>query len=191
MYYLTRKIVLGLVCHILYRVKYENEEVIKKFDKCLICPNHSRIYDPIFIYPKIDNLYGVGKSELFKNKLLGHFLRYHNVYPIDREAVDAKGLKKILKLMKENNKIKMVIFPEGKVLKDKSERGIVKNGAMYIAALSEVPIIPVYITARPKYFSKVIVKFGNPIYTDKKDSKNKAIIKEKSKELIEKIYEME
>lgn len=66
----------NFVCRILFRVKYENLDVLNKYDKCLICPNHSRIFDPVFLYPKIDNMYSVAKSELFKNKFVSNFLSY-------------------------------------------------------------------------------------------------------------------
>lgn len=191
MYFVIRKVIIFIVCKILFRVEYRNEEILKKYDKCLICPNHSRIYDPIFIYPKIDNMYGMAKSELFKHKLLARFLEFHNIFPVDRENTDAKSLKKALKLLKENNKIKLLIFPEGKVLKNKDERGIVKNGAVYIAAMSNVPIIPIYITARPRYFSKVVVKFGKPIFYDKIQLKDKNKIKDTSKQLLKEIYNLE
>lgn len=191
MYYFTRKIVIGIVCHFLFRVKYENTEVLNEFDKCLICPNHSRVFDPIFLFPKIENMYSMAKSDLFKNKIMSNFLTYHNVFPIDRDRVDIAGVKKAIKLLKNNGKIKLLIFPEGRVLKDKKERGNIKDGAIYIATMMEVPIIPVYITARPNFFSKVIVKFGNPIMTSKQNLKDKERMKNESKELLTEIYSME
>ncbi len=191
MYFITRKVIIFIVCKILFRVEYKNEEILKKYDKCLICPNHSRIYDPIFIYPKVSNMYGMAKSELFKHKLLAHFLNYHNIFPVDRENTDAKSLRKALKLLKDNNKIKLLIFPEGKVLKNKTERGIVKNGAVYISTIANVPIIPIYITTRPKYFSKVEVKFGKPIFYDRLQLKDKNKITDRSKQLLKEIYNLE
>ena len=191
MYKFIRKVLIFLSCHVLFRVKYENENVLKNMDKCLICPNHSRVFDPFFIYPKVDNMCGMAKSELFKKKFVANFLTYHNIYPVNRDKADASGLKKAIKLIKDNKKIRFLIFPEGKVLKNKSERGIVKNGAVYIAILSKIPIIPIYITARPKYFSKVIVKFGNPIYYDDVNTKEKNKIEDESKKLMTKIYELE
>lgn len=191
MYKFIRKVLIFLSCHILFRVKYENENILKDMDKCLICPNHSRVFDPFFIYPKVDNMYGMAKSELFKKKFVADFLTYHNIYPVDRNKADASSLKKSIKLIKDNGKIRFLIFPEGKVLKDKSERGIVKNGAVYIAILAKVPIIPIYITARPKYFSRVRVKFGEPIYYDNINTKDKENIAKEAKKLMTKIYELE
>lgn len=191
MYDITRKLILRIVCHVLFRTKYENVEVLDKFDKCLVCPNHSRVFDPIFLFPKVDNMYSMAKSELFKNKVLGDFLEYHNVFPIDRERADVSGVKKAIRLLKNNDKIKLLIFPEGKVLKDRKERGKIKDGAIYIASMVEVPIIPVYITARPKYFSKVTIKFGEPIFTSKQTLKNKEKMKNESKKLMTEIYNLE
>ncbi len=191
MYSITRKIIIFIVCKVLFRVEYENEEVLKKYDKCLICPNHSRIYDPIFIYPKISYMYGMAKSELFEHKLLAHFLNYHNIFPVDRNNTDVNSLRKALKLLKHKDKIKLLIFPEGKVLKHKEERGIVKNGAVYIATMANVPIIPIHITERPKYFSKVTVKFGEPIFYDKLQLKDKSKIIDTSKQLLKEIYNLE
>ena len=133
----------------------------------------------------------LSKINLFKNKIMANFLTYHNVFPIDRDRVDIAGVKKAIKLLKNNEKIKLLIFPEGRVLKDKKERGDIKDGAMYIASMMEVPIIPVYITARPNFFSKVIVKFGNPIMTNKQNLKDKERMKNESKDLLTQIYSME
>lgn len=191
MYKLIRKIIIALSCHILFRVKYENEEVLEKIDKCLICPNHSRVFDPMFLLPKVDNMYSMAKSELFKHKFVAGFLEYNNAFPIDRNKVDAASLKKAIKLVKTKEKIKLLIFPEGKVIKNKAERGEVRKGPLYIARLVGIPIIPIYITARPRYFSKVTVKFGEPLYFEKGNTKDKDSIIEQSKELMKKIYEME
>lgn len=191
MYFIIRKVIIFIVCKILFRVEYKDEEILEKYDKCLICPNHSRIYDPIFIYPKISNMYGMAKSELFKHKLLANFLEFHNIFPVDRENTDEKSLRKALKLLKNNDKIKLLIFPEGKVLKNKKERGIVKNGAVYISAMANVPIIHIYITTRPKYFSKVVVKFGKSIFYNKLQLKDKNKIMEAYKQLLNEIYNLE
>ena len=143
------------------------------------------------MYPKVKNMYSMAKSDLFKHKSLATFLSYHNVFPINREKTDVSGVKKAIRLLKKNDSIRLLIFPEGKVLKNKSERGIIKNGAMYIASTIEIPIIPIYITARPKFFTTVIIKFGNPIFTTKEYIKDKNVLFEKSKHLINEIYNLE
>ena len=126
MYWFIRSIVYFFSCKILFRVSYENEEIANKYAKCIICPNHSRIFDPIFVYPKIQNMYAVAKSELFEKKYLANFLKYHNVLPIKREQKDFRGMKNIIKLFKHHDKIRLLLFPEGRVIKDRSDRGQIK-----------------------------------------------------------------
>lgn len=98
----------NFVCRILFRVKYENLNVLNKYDKCLICPNHSRIFDPVFLYPKIDNMYSIAKSELFKNKFVSNFLSYCTAIPIKRNGKDFAGTMRILRLLKKHDKIRLL-----------------------------------------------------------------------------------
>ena len=90
-------------------------------------------------------------------------------------------------------KIKLLIFPEGRVIKNKQERGKIKSGAIHIAATVDIPIIPVYITARPKFFSKVIVKIGEPFFPKKEvlnelPEKSVTILNNEMEEEQQKIY---
>ena len=59
-----------LFSHLLFRVKYVNLENVKKIDKGVVCPNHSCIFDPFWVYFKVENMWIMAKAELFKNKLM-------------------------------------------------------------------------------------------------------------------------
>lgn len=177
-------------CHFLYHVKYKGLENLKLYDNYLICPNHSRIYDPFFIYPKTDNLYIMAKSEIFKHKLFAKFLKHYHVFPVNRNKKDPGSLLYALDIFKEKD-AKLLIFPEGKVIKKDSDiKTSARNGACFISAKLNIPIIPTYITRRPRYFSKVLVTFGKPIFIPKDVINNKTLLKTKSKELIDIIYEL-
>ena len=102
LYSLIRNIILITSCHILFHVKYENLEILDKYNKCLICPNHSRIFDPAFLYPKVENMYSVAKSELFKNKLIAKFLSFQK----------AVYLRKIINIIKEKPKVVLFTFQQ-------------------------------------------------------------------------------
>lgn len=192
MYNLIKNVIIGFVCHILFRIKYENLDVLNKYDKCLICPNHSRIFDPVFLYPKIDNMYSVAKSELFKNKFVSNFLSYCNAIPIKRNGKDFAGTMRILRLLKKHDKIRLLIFPEGGIFEDnyKYNKRNTKTGAVYISSISNLPIIPVYITSRPRFFSTVTVKFGEPFIPKVNASHNKDLMKKEAFNLINSIYEL-
>lgn len=193
MYKLIRKIIEVFSCDILFHVKYENLDVLEKYEKCIICPNHSRSFDPIFLYPQVKNMYSVAKSDLFKNKIVAHFLKYHNAIPIKRNSKDIQGIKHIINVLEEKTNIRLLIFPEGGVFKENyiENKRKVKSGAVYISATTNTPIIPVHITVRPKFFSKVLVKFGEPIYFDSENLNDRKLLKENSTKLINTIYELD
>lgn len=178
-------------CNFLYHVKYNNLEILQKADKCLICPNHSNIFDPTFIYPVADNLYIMAKADIFKNRLIAKFLKHYNVFPVVREKTDVKSMITSLEIFKGTENKKLLMFPEGKVIKEDTEiKKSFRKGAVYIAANANVPIIPVYISRRPKFFSKVIVTFGNPIFINKDSLDSKQKILDESKKLIDTIYNL-
>lgn len=187
-----KKIIVWLVniflCHLIYHVKYINLENATKFEKCIICPNHTHILDPVWIYPKVGNLNIMAKSELFENRLFGNFLRAFGVFPIRRGQKDARSLIYAIRVLQNNEKSRLLIFPEGGILKEDKRRIYITNGATYIAAKTDLPIIPVNITENPKLFSKIQISFGEPIIIPENAIKDKKILDDKSQELLEKIY---
>ncbi len=186
-----KNIVKFIFCKFLYKVEYVNLENIQNIKNCIICPNHSNVFDPTFIYAQVDNLYIMAKSELFKNRLIRWLFTKYHIFPTNREKIDFKSLSHSLSIFDGDNNNKLLMFPEGRVIKVKNDIGkYYKKGAVYISATCKIPIIPVYITMRPKFFTKVKVIFGNPIYISKNEIINKKQIEEKSKQLIKEIYNL-
>ena len=184
------KFIKFLFCKLLFRVKYYNLENLEKYDKFLICPNHSTVFDPFFIYATVDDLSIMAKSEIFRNKLFSKILRHYNVFPVNRKKVDVNSLLKSISIFKESNNCKLLIFPEGGVIKNKDDIGNkYHNGPVFISSKLNIPIVPVFITRRPNFFSKVKVVFGIPYFIES-DIKNKNEFKQASKKLIEKIYNL-
>ena len=190
-----RKIVSVLVsiflCHFIYRVRYRGLENVRKLDKCIICPNHSHILDPVWIYPKVSHMYIMAKSELFKNKFASFLLRYFGAFPIRRGQKDARSLIYAIKVLENNKKSNLLIFPEGGILKEDKRRKHITDGATFISAKTEIPIIPVYITENPKRFSKIYITFGSPIKMDKELLNDKQKMRIKSNELLKSIYSLD
>ena len=178
MYKIMKTLVKGLCCHFIYRVRYIGLEKIDNKKKYIICPNHSNVLDPTFIFPIVDNL-----AKLF---------RRYRVFPVNREKRDVKSTLHAIECLNLEENSKLLMFPEGGILKKKEDlRNKVKNGAVYFAAESGVPILPVFITRRPHLFQKVYVVIGDiiEIPTDIKDDKEK--IREYSKKMINIIYDLE
>ena len=179
-----------LFSHLLFRVKYVNLENMNKIEKGVVCPNHSCIFDPFWVYFKVENMWIMAKAELFKNKLLAKIYKAYNVFPIKRGQKDASSLLHSINVIEENDKAKLLIFPEGTRIKKDKERGRAKVGPVFIASKANVPIIQVHITKNPKLFSRVTVVFfllidvPNNIHEDKKEMQNYSDM------LLDKIYEL-
>lgn len=190
---LSTRILKFLSCKLFFRVKLFNEEILDKYETFIICPNHSSVFDPAFVFPKKyeNDIYVIAKEELFKHAWFKVLAKLYHLIPINREKTDVRSMLKSLEIFKQNPKAKLIIFPEGKVVKTEDEVGkVYKKGAAFIAAYMEKPIIPVFISRRPKLFSKVNVTFGTPFYIKKEDIKGIGKIEEQTKLIIDKIYEM-
>lgn len=179
-----------LFSHLLFRVKYVNLENMNKIEKGLVCPNHSCIFDPFWVYFKVENMWIMAKAELFKNKLLAKIYKAYNVFPIKRGQKDASSLLHSINVIEENDKAKLLIFPEGTRIKKDKERGRAKVGPVFIASKANVPIIPVHITKNPKLFSRVTVVFGEPIDVPNNIHEDKKEMQNYSDMLLDKIYEL-
>lgn len=192
MYKIMKKLVKIVCCNIIYRVKYIGLEKIDNDKKYVICPNHSNILDPTFIFPIVDNLSIMAKSEIFKNKLAAKILKRYRVFPVNRKERDVKTTLHAIECLNLENNSKLLIFPEGGIIKDSKEiRKKVKNGAVYISAKSGVEILPIFITRRPHIFQKVYVIIGDSINISKEIRHDKEKIKEYSTKMINNIYDLE
>lgn len=186
-----KKFVKNFFCRFLFKVSYSGLENLQKYDQYLICPNHSCIFDPFFIYPVSRNLYIMAKAEIFKYPIFSNIIRHYNVFPVDRTRVDSKSLFQALSIFNVSEPRQLLIFPEGKVVCSDEEIGKrARNGATFISAKANIPIIPTYITRRPKFFSKVHVTFGEPIFMPSNILDDKSKLKNYSKDLINKIYSL-
>lgn len=184
-----KKFINSFVCKFLFSVKYINLDNLYSVPRCIIAPNHSNIFDPFFIYPVSRNLSIMAKAEIFRYPLIGRLLRHYNVFPVNRNKTDSKSLFKSLRIFESTGEQELLIFPEGKVVKNQEEVGkIAKKGVVFVAVNANVPIVPVYITRRPRLFSKVSVVFGKPYFVENSILKDKSNILMESKELVSKIY---
>jgi len=174
--------------HLMYRVKYTNKEKEEQLDKCLICPNHSNMLEPFWIYVKTPNTWVMAKAEMFKYKLIGGFFRFFNVFPIRRGEKDARSIIHAINIVTKTDKVRLLIFPEGTRIPKEKERGEAKVGPVYIAAKTNVPIVPAYITKNAKLFRRVEIIYGDPIYLPEGIDKDKEKVQEYSNLLLDKIY---
>lgn len=192
MYKIMKTLVKGLCCHFVYRVKYIGLEKIDNSKKYIICPNHSNVLDPTFIFPIVDNLSIMAKSEIFKYRILAKIFTRYRVFPVNRKKRDVKSTLHAIECLNLEENSKFLMFPEGRILKKKEDlRNKVKNGAVYISAETGVPILPVFITRRPHLFQRVYVVIGDTIKIPEEIKDDKSKIREYSKKMINIVYDLE
>lgn len=139
----------------------------KPFDgpTVIVC-NHISNWDSILVATCFKKeSYFLCKKEVFKNKVLGSFVRRLGGIKIDREKPEFNEIKTTLKLLKDRKRL--VIFPEG--TRNKSKNGDllpIKGGAGMFAYKAKARIIPMYINKPTRFLRRNFVFIGEPFTLD-------------------------
>ncbi len=130
--------------------------------KAILTINHTSNIDAILmVLGTYEKKYFLAKKELFKNKLMGGFLKGMGAIKIDRASADVGAIKRALGVLKKNKKL--IIFPEGtRSKRDEMNLGEVKNGSAMLAIKSKTAIVPVWVYNRPRAFRMTKVLIGKP-----------------------------
>lgn len=162
MFYWVCKSLVVLFYRIVYRMDIKGMENIPTSSGAILCPNHYFWADPLTASIALKRKpIIVTKQEAFKNKLGAFFLKQYGAVPIKRGETDIKAFKTILSSLKDNQLV--MLFPEGTRMKN-NHLGKANAGAFVFAHRAQVPIIPVAINGGYKWFSKLKVRYGTPIY---------------------------
>lgn len=128
---------------------------------CLLCGNHTRYSDPfliIFAMGRHDHPYIMGKAELMRFPGLRWILRKVGLIPVDRGKSDVKAIKESMRVLKSGKKL--LLFPEGTRVKEGDTAQEAKTGAAMLALRTGVPIVPVWMPAKKRWFRRTKVVFG-------------------------------
>lgn len=157
---------------IFYGFKIHGAEHVPMTGPVIFAGNHTSNFDPLVLgvaIPRYSRF--IAKKELFKNPIIGWYLRQLGAFPVDRGKADLEAMRTSIKVVKEGGALG--IFPEG--TRNKTGKvGKAQPGVVMIALKTQAPIIPCALTnsgvGRP-----TIVRFGKPIslaeYYDRKLSK--------------------
>jgi len=108
---------------------------------CLIVSNHVSFMDPTTVgWAVAREIFYLGRKSLFKPPFWSWFLPICNVLPIDRDANDISGLRRIIRMLKDGHAV--LLFPEGTRSPDGNIQPA-ESGAGLIALKAGVPILPV------------------------------------------------
>jgi 1-acyl-sn-glycerol-3-phosphate acyltransferase len=137
----------------------------------LVVSNHQSVLDPPIIGGSTSRtLHFMAKAELFRIPGFGWLIGNLNAHPVKREGSDPKALKTAARLLEEG--LALLAFPEGTRSRD-GALGEGKPGIGMLAVLTQVPVIPTYVTGTLRALprggwwprrSKVRVSFGPALH---------------------------
>lgn len=127
---------------------------------CLICGNHTRYSDPLFIVFSLGRKrhpYIMAKAELLHMPVAGWAFQKVGCIPVERGKSDVKAIKECMRILKDGGKLLM--FPEGTRVKGGADHEA-KTGAAMLSVRTGVPIVPVYVPPRLGWFRRTTITFG-------------------------------
>lgn len=162
---------------ILYPVVIKGKGNVPKKGRLIITCNHQTNHDGfILLAHGARRVKVMAKQELFKNKLLGWFMRCVGCYPVKRGENDITSIKQTLKYLKEEKAL--LIFPEGTRVSEE-EAHEAKNGTAMFALRTKSPIIPCAFVKKPGFFRLNRLIYGEPYnLSEMEEFRDKPITKE-------------
>lgn len=159
--------VVGFITRILHPADVEGLERLPS-GGVLLCPNHSSDWDPIMvalILPVNYRLRIMAKEELFRNPVLGWFLRKVGVFPVSRGGGDIQSVKTAMQAIKAGDNL--LIFPEGTTIRNGVGHadGLpphAHGGVAMIGLRTGAKLVPVFVDGEKKIFRRSRVIFGEP-----------------------------
>ena len=153
----------GPLTRFLFGVRSDGAENIPKEGRVILTPNHVHALDPVWIGSTQPRLFmSMAKAEIFRNRFFAFFIRKLGGFPINRGKSDLRGLATAMRVLTDDNML--LIYPEGTRSKT-GEMGTMHKGALVLAEKANAPIVPAFITEKPKLklFGKIYVRYGKPV----------------------------
>jgi 1-acyl-sn-glycerol-3-phosphate acyltransferase len=182
------KFALNVFFTIYFRIEKKGQENLPKEGAYILAPKHLSNWDgPVVVAKtKRNDVYVLAKQELFVNGFVKFLAKKVHALPVKRNSKDTSVVKESVKALKQGNIL--LVFPEG-TRNGIEKHGKIHSGAVIMANMANVPIVPVGIQATYKPFSKVIINYGKPI--DLRENKlSKEEIEEVTKKLQDDIIEL-
>ena len=196
MFYLIIRSLAVVLFKIFFHLDVFGRENIPAKGGFLLAANHASYLDPPMAAaacPRV--VFFLAMEALFKNKLFGHFIKSLHAFPLKSHCADLMALRWAIAKLKSGKIV--VIFPEGR----RSVGGQLHEpltGVGLLAVKANAPVVPVFIEgtdrAMPaggesiRFFSKVRVHFGTPIYPENsRDVLEKRHYENLTKKTMEKI----
>ncbi|MBU7495457.1 1-acyl-sn-glycerol-3-phosphate acyltransferase [Lactiplantibacillus pentosus] len=167
-YSFMRGLVRLIITAINGRPRYQGRENLPEGAYILVGP-HRTWFDPLYyaLAGSPMKFSFMAKEELFKNPVLRFILVHANAFPVNRKHPGPSAIKTPVKFLR-SGKLSLIMYPSG--TRHSQE---LKGGATVIAKMAGVPLVPTVYQGPLTFkqlFSRqqVTVRFGEPIYVDRK-----------------------
>lgn len=163
----------------------------------LFCANHSGLVDPVCLIAALGpkpQMHAMAKAEFMRIPVLGWLMKKLGMFAVARGKSDVGAIKTAMKYLKGGESV--LIFPEGTRIKN----GVDKHGdpaeahagAAMLAVRTGVPLIPVYIPPKKKWFRFTDIVIGEAYYPQVEGRKGSAEEYQMiADELLVRIYRLE
>ena len=182
-YQLVSQVIIFPIYKLLFRGILIGKENIPQNSSFILVSNHGSLLDPPLLGHAIGrNISFMAKSELFSIPLLGFIIKACGAYPVKRGVADKTTIKIACEKLSNNNSIG--IFIDGTRQKD-GRVNKPRQGAALLAFKNQKLLLPVAIINSHRlvrfrffipFFTKIVIKVGQPINPPKVSSKNDLVI---------------
>ncbi len=166
--------IFNIITYGLFRMKVYGRERIPEKGAFIVAANHASYFDSPLLGTAMSTrlIHFMAKEELFKNPLMGRFLRYVHTFPVRRGHLDRKAIIEAMRVLRDGHVLG--IYPEG-TTQNSGKLGRFHEGMAAMALRAKAPILPAAITnsrTLPKKSGPVCVAFGELILPEG-DASNK------------------
>ncbi len=163
-YWITRTFFLYPYYKLFFKLEIEGMKEIDWSKNYVLVSNHRSMQDPpLLAHASKTAVAFLAKKELFTNPIFAKLISILGAILLDREKPDASSMKLAREALRTWG-WNLGIFIEG--TRSHSETlGEPHIGAIFVARMAKVPLLPVGITYKSKHH--VVIKFGSPYEPDK------------------------
>jgi 1-acyl-sn-glycerol-3-phosphate acyltransferase len=139
-YAVARAVLVGW-CRLYHRLTVEGKENVPTEGPYILAPVHRSIVDTFAVaIVTRRRLRYMGKEELWKVRWFGHIIDSLGAFPVHRDATDREAFRRCVEVIEGGEPL--VLFPEGTRRSGPTVTEL-REGAAYLAARTDVPIVPV------------------------------------------------
>ena len=189
MLYIVARLIVGVVAHLLFRVKIRGASNVPSEGPVVLCANHIAWWDPVLVAVAVKRpVHFMAKKELFRYPVLAYLFRKIHAFPVNRGKPDLGAVKAALGVLQEGNILG--IFPEGTRQKNREQLGEMHAGAALFALKTGAPVVPAAIRGTYRIGRPVVLVFGESITLESRTGKTSLDMEEGARVIESAIFRL-